>query len=270
MGCRWRAAECQSNGVNMELRNKVALITGASQGIGKGIAEIFAEEGADVAINHLQSCEKACAVAEWVKSKSRRAMVVEADVSQRDQVEAMFDQVEKELGPVDVLVNNAGIETIVPFLELTDEQWSDLVNVNLRGEWLCSQVFCRRAVAAGVAGSIINIGSIQAGKFLPGRTHYAPAKLAIEALTRNVSAEMGALGIRVNCIHPGLIETPMVSWVLSIILTPASCLACYPRSPWGAAGSRGEIGTVAAFFASDEARYVTGQSLFVDGGWVGK
>ena len=175
----------------MKLRNKVAFITGASQGIGKGIAEVFAEEGADVVINHVGSCEKACAVAEWVRSKGRRAMVVEADVRERSQVEAMFERAEKELGPVDVLVNNAGIETIVPFLELTDQQWGDLVNINLRGEWLCSQVFCRQAVAAGRPGSIINIGSIQAGKVLPGRTHYAPAKLAIEALTRNVSAEMG-------------------------------------------------------------------------------
>ena len=253
----------------MKLRNKVALITGASQGIGRGVAEIFAEEGADVAINHLGSCEKACAVATWVESRGRRALVVEADVSQREQVEAMFDQVEKELGPVDVLVNNAGIETIVPFLDLTDEQWSDVVNVNLRGEWLCSQVFCRRAVAAGLSGSIINIGSIQAGKVLPGRTHYAPAKLAIEALTRNVSAEMGGFGIRVNCIHPGLIETPMVSWVLDHP-DPSILAGVLSQISLGRSGQPREIGTVAAFFASDEARYVTGQSLFVDGGWVGK
>src|SRR6201992_2049627 len=198
----------------MKLHKKVALITGASQGIGKGVAEIFAEEGADVAINHLGSSEKAHEVAEWVARKGRRALVVEADVSQRSQVEAMFDRVEKELGPVDVLVNNAGIETIVPFVELTDEQWSDVVNTNLRGEWLCAQVFCRRAIAGGRTGAIINVGSIQAGKVLPGRTHYAPTKLAIEALTRNISAEMGSLGISVNCIHPGLIETPMVDWVL--------------------------------------------------------
>src|ERR1700685_2264154 len=161
----------------MKLRNKVALITGASQGIGKGIAEVFAEEGADVVINHIGSCEKACAVAEWVRSKGRRAIAVEADVRERSQVELMFDRVEKELGPVDVLVNNAGIETIVPFLELTDQQWSDVVAVNLRAEWICCQVFCPLAVAAGRGGSIVNIGSIQAGKFLPGRTHYAPAKL---------------------------------------------------------------------------------------------
>jgi glucose 1-dehydrogenase/3-oxoacyl-[acyl-carrier protein] reductase len=253
----------------MKLRNKVALITGASQGIGKGIAEVFAEEGADLVINHVGSCDKACAVAEWVRSKGRRALVVEADVRERSQVEAMFERAEKELGRVDVLVNNAGIETIVPFLELTDQQWSDLVNTNLWGEWLCSQVFCRQAVAAGRAGSIVNIGSIQAGKVLPGRTHYAPAKLAIEALTRNVSAEMGGLGIRVNCIHPGLIETPMVDWVLKHP-DPSILAGVVAQISLGRAGQPQEIGTVAAFFASDEAKYVTGQSLYVDGGWVGK
>jgi NAD(P)-dependent dehydrogenase (short-subunit alcohol dehydrogenase family) len=253
----------------MKLRNKVALITGASQGIGRGIAEVFAEEGADVVINHLGSCQQACAVADWVRSKGRRAMVVEADVSQRSQVEFMFDRVEKELGPIDVLVNNAGIETIVPFLELTDQQWDDVVNVNLRGEWICCQVFCRLAVAAGRAGSIINIGSIQAGRVLPGRAHYAPAKLAIEALTRNVSAEMGALGIRVNCIHPGLIETPMVDWVLKHP-DPAVLSGVVAQISLGRTGQPREIGTVAAFFASEEAKYVTGQSIYVDGGWVGK
>jgi glucose 1-dehydrogenase/3-oxoacyl-[acyl-carrier protein] reductase len=181
----------------------------------------------------------------------------------------MFDRVEKELGPVDVLVNNAGIETIVPFLELTDEQWNDVVNINLRGEWLGCQVFCRRAVAAGRTGAIVNIGSIQAGRVLPGRTHYAPAKLAIEALTRNISAEMGALGIRVNCIHPGLIHTPMVDWVMNHP-DPSVLAGVLGQISLGRAGQPQEIGTVAAFLASDEAKYVTGQSLYVDGGWVGK
>lgn len=253
----------------MKLRNKVALITGASQGIGKGIAEVFAEEGADVAINHIGSCEKACAVAAWIKSKGRRALAVEADVRERNQVEAMFDRVEKEFGPVDVLVNNAGIETIIPFLDITDEQWNDVVNINLRGEWIGCQVFCRRAVAAGRSGSIVNIGSIQAGRVLPGRTHYAPAKLAIEALTRNISAEVGALGIRVNCIHPGLIHTPMVDWVMNHP-DPSVLAGVLGQISLGRAGQPQEIGTVAAFLASDEAKYVTGQSLYVDGGWVGK
>src|SRR5438270_7878137 len=126
----------------------------------------------------------------------------------------MFDKVWKELGPVDILVNNAGIETIVPFLDLTDDQWTRLVDVNLRGDWLCSQVFCRRAIAEKRQGNIVMIGSIQAGKVLPGRTHYAPTKLGLEALTRNMSAEMTPHGIRVNCVHPGLIDTDMTDWVM--------------------------------------------------------
>ena len=251
----------------MKLRNKIALITGASQGIGKGIAEVFAEEGADVAINHLGSCCKAEEVAEWVRSKGRRAIIVEADITERRQVEAMFERALNELGPIDVLVNNAGVETIVPFLELTDEQWSDVTNTNLRGEWLCSQVFCRSAAAAGAKGSIINIGSIQAARILPGRTHYAPSKMAVEAMTRNVSAEMGPLGIRVNCIHPGLIETPMVDWVMK---RPDLLAGVLGQISLGRPGQPREIGTVAAFLASEEAQYVTGQSIYVDGGWAWK
>jgi glucose 1-dehydrogenase/3-oxoacyl-[acyl-carrier protein] reductase len=251
----------------LRLRGKVALVTGAGRGIGRGIAEVFADEGADVAVNDVADMTQAGEVAAALRSKGRRAVTVQADVAKRPQVEAMFDQVWKELGPIDILVNNAGIETIVPFLELTDEQWTRLVDVNLRGAWLCSQVFCRRAVAEKRSGSIVNIGSIQAAKVLPGRTHYAPTKLGLEALTRNMSAEMTPQGIRVNCIHPGLIDTPMTEWVmkdkdiLPVVLAQISL---------GRAGQPREIGAVAAFMASDEASYLTGQSIFVDGGWQGK
>jgi glucose 1-dehydrogenase/3-oxoacyl-[acyl-carrier protein] reductase len=250
-----------------KLNDKVALITGASRGIGRGIAEVFAEQGAHVAVNYVDIEQNPEDVAAWIRAKGRRSIAVKADVANRDEVEAMFDTVWRELGPVDILVNNAGIETIVPFLELTDEQWTRLVDVNLRGEWLCSQVFCRRAIAAGRQGSIVNIGSIQAAKVLPGRTHYAPAKLALEALTRNMSAEVTPSGIRVNCIHPGLIDTPMTAWVMQRPDLLPSILA---QISLGRAGMPREIGTVAAFLASDEASYVTGQSIFVDGGWVGK
>jgi glucose 1-dehydrogenase/3-oxoacyl-[acyl-carrier protein] reductase len=173
----------------------------------------------------------------------------------------------KELGPIDVLVNNAGIETIVPFLELADDQWTRLVDVNLRGAWLCSQVFCRRAIAEGRTGSIVNIGSIQAAKVLPGRTHYAPTKLGLEALTRNMSAEVTPQGIRVNCVHPGLIDTDMTEWVMK---SPDILPLVLAQISLGRAGAPREIGTVAAFFASDEASYLTGQSIHVDGGWEGK
>jgi glucose 1-dehydrogenase/3-oxoacyl-[acyl-carrier protein] reductase len=251
----------------VKLKDKVALITGASRGIGRGIAEVFAEEGANVAVNYVDAAENPEEVAAWISAKGRRSITVKADVAVRSEVEAMIDQVWSQLGPIDILVNNAGIETIVPFLELTDDQWTRLTDVNLRGEWLCSQVFCRRVVAEGRQASIVNIGSIQAAKVLPGRTHYAPAKLAIEALTRNMSAEMTPLGIRVNCIHPGLIDTPMTAWVMKRADLLPGILA---QISLGRAGTPREIGLVAAFLASDEAGYLTGQSIFVDGGWVGK
>ena len=250
----------------MKLTGKRALITGAGRGIGRGIAEVFADEGADVVVNDvdLAAAEEA---AQSLRAKGRRAIAVKADVASRTDVEPMFEKAWRELGPLDILVNNAGIETIVPFLELTDDQWTRLVDVNLRGAWLCSQVFCRRAVPDGRKGAIVNIGSIQAAKVLPGRTHYAPSKLAIEALTRNMSAEVTPQGIRVNCIHPGLIDTPMTSWVMKDANILPLILA---QISLGRAGVPREIGTVAAFLASDEASYLTGQSIFVDGGWEGK
>ena len=251
----------------MRLKNKVAIITGAGRGIGQGIAEVFAQEGADVAVNYIEEPQKAEDVAGFVRAHGRRCVTVKADVSNRMEVEAMVDKVWSNLGPVDFLVNNAGIETIVPFLELTDEQWTRLTDINQRGAWLCSQIFCRRVLGAGRKGAIVNIGSIQAGKVLPGRTHYAPTKLALEALTRNMSAEVTPAGIRVNCVHPGLIDTPMTDWVMK---NPELLPGILSQISVGRAGSPREIGTVVAFLCSDDASYLTGQSVFVDGGWVGK
>jgi len=251
----------------VKLEDKVALVTGAARGIGRGIAEELAEQGAHVAVNDLDVAGPAEDVVAAIRARDRRAMTVEADVASREAVEAMVDRVWRELGPIEVLVNNAGIETIVPFLELTDEQWTRLTDTNLRGAWLCSQVVCRRVVAEGRQAAIVNIGSIQAAKVLPGRTHYAPTKLGLEALTRNMAAEMTPLGIRVNCVHPGLIDTDMTAWVmkdaelLPVILEQISM---------GRAGVPRDVARVVAFLASEEAGYVTGQSIFVDGGWVGK
>ena len=251
----------------MRLKGRIALVTGAARGIGRGIAEVLAAEGAHVAVNDIENLSQAEDVVNRIKSKGNQALAVAGDVARRSDVEPMIDRVWKDLGPIDILVNNAGIETIVPFLDLTDEQWTRLVDVNLRGAWLCSQVFCRRVVAERRTGSIVNIGSIQAAKVLPGRTHYAPTKLGLEALTRNMSAEMTPLGIRVNCIHPGLIDTPMTAWVMKDPVLLPGVLA---QISLGRAGEPREIGKVAAFLASDDASYLTGQSIFVDGGWEGK
>ena len=251
----------------MKLRGKIAIITGAGQGIGRGIAEVFACEGAHVVINDLVGDDRTRDVEQGLKEKGVSTLFVEGDVSKREDVERIFDETWKTLGPADILVNNAGIETIVPFTELTDQQWDDVTNTNLKSEWMCSQTFCKRLIAEGRKGAIINIGSIQAARILPGRTHYAPSKMAVEAMTRNVSAEMGPYGIRVNCIHPGLIDTPMIRWVLE---SPDILPQVVAQISLGRPGLPTEIGSAAAFLASDEASYVTGQSLYVDGGWAYK
>jgi glucose 1-dehydrogenase/3-oxoacyl-[acyl-carrier protein] reductase len=252
----------------MKLEGKTALVTGAARGIGRGIAEVFAEQGAHVAINDIDiTGGAACDVVSWVRSRGRRSMAVQADVSNRAAVESMFEKVLSEFGPIDILVNNAGIETIIPFLEITDEQWDRVTDVDLRGPWLCSQIFCRRVIAERRKANIVNIGSVQAAKILPGRTHYAPAKLAIEALTRNTSAEMTPLGIRVNCVHPGFIATDMTAWIQK---DPAIMSSVVAQISVGRAGEPRDIGKVAAFFASDESDYITGQSIHVDGGWIFK
>lgn len=251
----------------MKLRGKIAIITGAGQGIGRGIAEVFACEGAHVVINDLVGDDRTRNVEQSLKEKGVRTLFVEGDVSKREDVERIFDETWKTLGPADILVNNAGIETIIPFTELTDQQWDDVTITNLKSEWMCSQTFCKRLIAEGRKGAIINIGSIQAARILPGRTHYAPSKMAVEAMTRNVSAEMGPHGIRVNCIHPGLIDTPMIRWVLE---SPDILPQVVAQISLGRPGLPTEIGSAAAFLASDEASYVTGQSLYVDGGWAYK
>lgn len=249
----------------MRLEGKVALVTGASRGIGRAIAIAFAREGADVVVNFVSRPEQAREVAEEIRRLGRRAIVAAADVSNRAQVEAMVARAWEELGPIDVLVNNAGIETIVPLLELTDDQWERVTNVNLKGSWLCAQVVVRRIVEAGRGGAIVNVGSIQAGVAFPGRTHYAPTKRGVEALTRNLAAELAPHGIRVNCIHPGVIETDMTEWVIG---DPDILPVVLDKIPLHRQGQPDEVAPAAVFFASDDASYITGQCLYIDGGML--
>jgi glucose 1-dehydrogenase/3-oxoacyl-[acyl-carrier protein] reductase len=250
------------------------LVTGASRGIGRAIAARCAREGAAVAINYITGAEPvqgkdnradANALVEEIRGAGGRAIGVEADVSNGEQVQAMIARIAAELGTVDVLVNNAGIETIIPFLEMTEEQYQRVLDVNLKGEWLCAQAVVKQLVAQEKPGAIVNVASIQSGMALPGRSHYAPSKRGVEALTRNLAAELAPNNIRVNCINPGLIATDMTDWVmkdaqiLPIILD---------KIPLHRAGEPDEIAKVAVFLASDDASYVTGQCIYVDGGWV--
>jgi glucose 1-dehydrogenase/3-oxoacyl-[acyl-carrier protein] reductase len=247
----------------VRLEGKKALVTGANRGIGRALAIAMAKEGADVVINYIEDPDAAAKVCEELEGAGGQALAIQGDISVRADVERLFDRAFAELGPLDILINNAGIETIIDLLDLTDEQWSRVTDVNLRGTWMCSQAFARRMIKAGRGGAIVNLGSIQAGMALPGRTHYAPTKRGVEALTANLAAELAQHRIRVNCVHPGVIETDMTRWVMQ---DPDMLAEVVGKIPMQRVGQPEEIAGITVLLASEDAAYITGQHIYVDGG----
>jgi 2-[hydroxy(phenyl)methyl]-succinyl-CoA dehydrogenase BbsD subunit len=242
----------------MRLKDMVALITGSGGGIGKGIADRFAREGAKVIINDI-SQEKVDAAVADIKAKGGEAFGIVADVSESDQVAKAFDEIKAKFGRLDILVNNVGISRDRLLRKTTDEDWDSVIKINLRSYFLCCRA-AQKMMAEQGQGRIINISS-RAWLGGYGQSNYSAAKGAIVSLTRTLALELAKEGITVNCIAPGIIDTPMIR--------------AYPQEvfdrlmrmqPMGKIGTPAEIAYVALNFADDEAWYVTGQITYVCGG----
>jgi NAD(P)-dependent dehydrogenase (short-subunit alcohol dehydrogenase family) len=250
-----------------DLTGKVAIVTGARRGIGRGIALKLAEAGADVAVADisLEDCQK---VVGEIEGLGRKGLAVKCDVTQKAEVEEMVAQTVKEFGKVDILVNNAGIlGGFKPFLELTEEEWNKVIDVNLKGQFLCAQAAAREMVK-NKWGRIIDIASIASGQVgigYPLIAHYCASKGGIIAMTEALALELSPLGINVNAIGPGVVETDMTKGMLADEKTTQGMLT---RLPKGRVGQPEDIGAAAVFLASDEADYITGATLFIDGGWL--
>ena len=249
----------------MRLKGKVALITGAGRGIGLEMALLFAREGADLVVNDIDllSAQK---TAEEVKKIGPRAMAIKADVSSPDDVDMLVDRTISEMGAVSILVNNAGIiDEIVPTVESSVERWDNVIRVNLRGTYLC----CRRVgkwMVKNNGGKIINIGSIAGVAGFAPRPSYGPSKAAVIHLTRCLALEWAEYNITVNCIVPGYVLTPLVKDLFK--KTDGDVKQIEKRIPLGRLAKPEDIANAALFLVSDEASYITGVSLPVDGGWL--
>lgn len=245
----------------MKLRDKVAIVTGAGRGIGSGIALRLAQEGADVIVNYAHSVDGAAAVADQIRALGRRAVTIQADVSKADQAQAMVAETVATFGRADILVNNAGIDPHAPFLEMTEEQWDWIIDTNLKGTFLCSQAAAREMAKAG-GGKIIIISSIHSIQTYMHITAYAASKGGLNAMTRQLALELASYQINVNCVAPGAIH---VEKFYSVV--PGYDPHMFDHEiPLGFVGYPEDIGAAVAFLASDDARYITGQVLFVDGG----
>ncbi len=246
----------------MRLESKVALVTGAQQGIGRAIAVALARDGADVGVNFLDDAAAAEGVAGEIRGLGRRAVTVQGDVSKAASVEAMVKAVTAALGPPEVLVNNAGVFPRASFLELPELEWDHVLGVNLKGSFLCAQAVARALVAAHRPGAIVNISS-SAVRGDPRGVHYSSSKAGIVGLTRAMALALAPHRIRVNAIAPGLTDTAQPRYGN----TEEQIAERAREIPLGRIAQPEEIANVAVFLASSEAGWVTGELIHVNGGF---
>jgi glucose 1-dehydrogenase len=251
------------------LKEKNVLVTGATSGIGQAIAACFVSEGANVALNYRGDISKLDRTKELIveaggqeNNYSGKVLPVQGDLSEEADIVRMCNEVIAQLGSLDILINNAGIQNAAPSHELSTADFDRVIQVNLRGTYLCARETLKHFMQMGNGGIIINVSSVH--EIIPRPTYisYSMSKGAMENLTKTLALEYAPHGIRVNAIAPGATATPINSWVDN----PQKRLEIESHIPLGRVGTSEEVAAIAAFLASDDATYITGQTLFVDGG----
>ncbi|MCS1391529.1 MULTISPECIES: 3-oxoacyl-[acyl-carrier-protein] reductase [Lysinibacillus] len=245
-----------------KLEGKVAVVTGASRGIGRAIALKLAEEGAKVVVNYSGSQAKAEEVVAMIQENGGEAIAVQASVSKTEEVTALMDAAVKTYGSLDILVNNAGITRDNLIMRMKEDEWDDVLNTNLKGVFLCTKAVTRQMMKQR-AGRIINISSIVGVAGNAGQANYVAAKAGVIGLTKTTAKELASRNILVNAIAPGFIETEMTEQLPEDIKQ-----GMLTQIPLAKLGQPEDIAKAVAFLASDDANYMTGQTLHIDGGMV--
>ncbi|WP_201368931.1 SDR family oxidoreductase [Ktedonobacter robiniae] len=246
-----------------QLEQKIAVITGADSGIGRGIALQFASEGASVVINYAHARDKAEAVQQAIEQKHGKAIILQANVGDCQQATGLIEQAVQQFGRIDILVNNAGMEIHSPFVDVTEEQFDRVLSIDLKGAFFCAQAAAREMIKQKTPGRIINTSSVHEDLAMPKNAPYCCAKGGMRMLMRTIALELAPYQITVNNIAPGAIHTPIDA---DVEADPEKMAALLKEIPLRRMGQPEEIGKLAVYLASDAAAYVTGSTYVIDGG----
>ncbi|MEM2122510.1 MAG: SDR family NAD(P)-dependent oxidoreductase [Candidatus Bathyarchaeia archaeon] len=243
----------------LKLKGKKVIVTGGGSGIGEAIAVHFAKEGAKVMVVG-RTLEKLRRTLEKIREEGGSAICMVCDVSRKKDVDTMVSGALQKLGQVDILVNNAGIAPVTPFLSITEEEWDEVIDINLKGCFLCSQAVAKLMIERNKGGNIINISSISGFNPVSRTSVYSVSKAGVITLTRVMAMELAPYKIRVNAVAPGTIDTPIIKDIDDKKIVGLI--------PWGRLGLPSDIAKVALFLASDDSEFITGSTIIVDGGQI--